>query len=78
MSVELRKQKRGDHLLKRRNVPLADDSFDESDSESKLVRVDISSCIIPLCKIILAVIRLTSVPNNVGNIMPDINFRETA
>jgi len=37
MTVELRKQKRGDHLLKRRNVPIADDSLDESDSESKPV-----------------------------------------
>ena len=37
MSVELRKQKRGDHLLKRRNVPQGDDSFDESDSETKPV-----------------------------------------
>lgn len=37
MSVELRKQKRGDHLLKRRNVPVADDSLDESDSEIKPV-----------------------------------------
>ncbi|XP_076806026.1 importin subunit alpha-4-like [Clavelina lepadiformis] len=36
LSVELRKQKRGDHLLKRRNVPVIDDSLDESDSESKI------------------------------------------
>lgn len=35
MSVELRKQKREDHLLKRRNVPVVDDSLDESDTESK-------------------------------------------
>ncbi|XP_002125503.2 importin subunit alpha-4 [Ciona intestinalis] len=35
MSVELRKQKRGDHLLKRRNVPIVEDSLDESDSETK-------------------------------------------
>ena len=37
MSVELRKQKREDHLLKRRNVPVVDDSLDESDTESKAV-----------------------------------------
>uniref|UniRef100_H2YIH5 Importin subunit alpha n=1 Tax=Ciona savignyi TaxID=51511 RepID=H2YIH5_CIOSA len=35
MSVELRKQKRDDHLLKRRNVPIVEESLDESDSEIK-------------------------------------------
>ena len=36
MSVELRKQKRGDQVNKRRNL-VAEDSLDESDSESKTV-----------------------------------------
>ena len=36
MAVEIRKQKRDDHLLKRRNVPIVDD-LDESDSDSKSV-----------------------------------------
>uniref|UniRef100_H2YIH6 Importin subunit alpha n=1 Tax=Ciona savignyi TaxID=51511 RepID=H2YIH6_CIOSA len=39
MSVELRKQKRDDHLLKRRNVPIVEESLDESDSEIKQVRI---------------------------------------
>lgn len=42
MSVELRKQKREDHLLKRRNVPAVDDSLDESDTESKSVPLSLS------------------------------------
>lgn len=37
MSVELRKQKRDDHLLKRRNVPITEDSFDDSELEMKSV-----------------------------------------
>lgn len=37
MSVELRKQKRDDHLLKRRNIPIIEESFDESDSETRPV-----------------------------------------
>ena len=42
MSVELRKQKRDDHLLKRRNVPVVEDSLDESDTETKPVTLKIS------------------------------------
>lgn len=41
MSVELRKQKRGDHLLKRRNIPLDDDNLDEFDTDIKAVHISI-------------------------------------
>jgi len=41
MAVEIRKQKRDDHLLKRRNVPIVDD-LDESDSDSKSVPLSLS------------------------------------
>jgi len=39
MSVELRKQKRGDQVNKRRNL-VTEDSLDESDSESKTVQLN--------------------------------------
>lgn len=37
MSVELRKQKRDDTLLKRRNVPIIDETLDESDTDTRPV-----------------------------------------
>ena len=39
MSVELRKQKREDHLRKKRNVLPVVDDLEESDSESKAVSI---------------------------------------
>ena len=58
MSVELRKQKRDDHLLKRRNVPITEDSFDESDSEIKTVSRLFLIKLLPLKQIILIVAKL--------------------